>query len=1008
MMEGVTTPREPLLYDEPITNDAQDRFRRAALAAQVADVLAAMAADGRSSVVAVVGPWGSGKSSLLALVKKALRTNTAAQVVDFNPWMVGSVEALVRDFFATLMSAIPDNDRAGNIREAVAKYGGMASPLLEAIPIVGRTLASVGKEAANALKDGPSLSSLHRDAEEALGGLEHPIVVVVDDIDRLQGDELLAVFKLIRLVGRLRNVHYLLSFDDETVRDVLAEEPLARRQAGRALAFLEKIVQVRVDIPPLHPYDTDALVRESLTSALQRSDVQLSENDNQRFGSIYRNILRPDLTQPRQIKRLFAQFEVTLPLVRREVNTLDFLLLTHLRVGYSDLYGRLAQSRDELTISVGSLLVMRSQAAEERQETWKKFVERVVDEDQVPRALRLMAELFPPVASALHGRSLSESILRAERRIGAPEYFDRYFQLGIPPGDVPDSQIYASVNAIVAGDLVADEVRELRSLALRDGGLALNKMISAWTSIGRPIIAPLIEFLIDIHEQLATEEHDLLSLDWNIETWIADMAASASENDITEILGATLQSRSGLRMLTRSLYIASQQEPRPQGPGYVRGVNEAMLALRTTLLAAASEPIDHHEDLVWMLRAAAAFGDSQVVRRWISEVLDVTVWTTRDLVGCFTPIATNYATGERSLADFFLEGLVELMPLQDVFEKLSEDLDTVELTPIAGSKDDLSFATRVRLALAALRRLRDRRPADPEPSGLSVDQLGPSRYATADWAPGDLTIRTVVALPAAVTREGFGSSVGPQVGIERREDLVRSLIHQSGFTAWVSELGDTWHWSEHPAWESVASVNEASTEFRFKPASDTGTSPFRMRIVIQTGTSGAHAPSADAPPALQLIHDLHLNLLELDDQRRPASTRHATTTPPAPAALSIEEVGRYALVCLKESVALARNAAAALLSESPRAGEVATFLLLGGVELERVIDLGRLPRRAGAVSRTEWERRSEWPLPPSVWGVPADQAFIAEFVHHMLESSGYRRLGPVTDAIRNQPKPAGL
>ena len=49
-----------------------------------------------------------------------------------------------------------------------------------------------------------------------LDGLDQPILVVIDDLDRLQPDELLLVFKLIRLVGRLPSVGYILAFDERT------------------------------------------------------------------------------------------------------------------------------------------------------------------------------------------------------------------------------------------------------------------------------------------------------------------------------------------------------------------------------------------------------------------------------------------------------------------------------------------------------------------------------------------------------------------------------------------------------------------------------------------------------------------------------------------------------------------------------------------------------------------------------------------------------------------------
>ncbi|KLL95331.1 hypothetical protein NJ76_27770 [Rhodococcus sp. IITR03] len=69
------------------------------------------------------------------------------------------------------------------------------------------------------------------------------VLVIVDDVDRLHHDELLAVMKAVRLLGRFKGVHYLLSYDTQTVIDVLTRTDLANRNRRRAAEYLEKIVQ---------------------------------------------------------------------------------------------------------------------------------------------------------------------------------------------------------------------------------------------------------------------------------------------------------------------------------------------------------------------------------------------------------------------------------------------------------------------------------------------------------------------------------------------------------------------------------------------------------------------------------------------------------------------------------------------------------------------------------------------------------------------------------------------
>ena len=56
-------------------------------------------------VIAVNGPWGSGKSSAINLLKHELATNDELVVISFNPWWFRGEEALVLAFFRELYAA---------------------------------------------------------------------------------------------------------------------------------------------------------------------------------------------------------------------------------------------------------------------------------------------------------------------------------------------------------------------------------------------------------------------------------------------------------------------------------------------------------------------------------------------------------------------------------------------------------------------------------------------------------------------------------------------------------------------------------------------------------------------------------------------------------------------------------------------------------------------------------------------------------------------------------------
>ena len=96
-----------LIPDAPISNASFDRLDRMAFVQSFAEAI--RAAKGEYSVVlALAGPWGSGKSSLLNLIAGELvetETEKEPLLVRFNPWWFTGTGELVPAFLQQLGSS---------------------------------------------------------------------------------------------------------------------------------------------------------------------------------------------------------------------------------------------------------------------------------------------------------------------------------------------------------------------------------------------------------------------------------------------------------------------------------------------------------------------------------------------------------------------------------------------------------------------------------------------------------------------------------------------------------------------------------------------------------------------------------------------------------------------------------------------------------------------------------------------------------------------------------------
>jgi predicted KAP-like P-loop ATPase len=350
-------------------------------------------------------------------------------------------------------------------KNALRKFGAKATAL---VPSWGWCRQSGGlvKAAIDATGriEEPSMASLHTDAEKALRLAQKSHLVVVDDIDRLQMDELLMLFKIVRLVGRLPNVHYLLAFDEETVLEGLTGSSVAK-DANRAMASL--------------------------------TDEQLT-----RYAYIQHEFLNNGLDQPRKVHRLFSQIHHGLPLVRNEVDVVDLVLLTHVRLCWPSLHRALSRKGVELISGSAQdhidYLSRKDVDPKEKLDRWRSFVVATgVSEKDVVYVLAMLGELFPVVAAAHRKLFGNPASLRAGKRVGSGEYFDRYFQLGIPPDDVSDESIVEAMRALAHGLPNDQSIADLRAALKSDRDLVMPKLKSAWIDARSLNPGNFIQFLLD-------------------------------------------------------------------------------------------------------------------------------------------------------------------------------------------------------------------------------------------------------------------------------------------------------------------------------------------------------------------------------------------------------------------------------------------------------------------------------------------------------------------------------
>jgi hypothetical protein len=479
--------------DRPISKRDEDRFNRWPFAARIADTLATRH-DPSSVVVGIYGPWGDGKTSVLHLMEEALAAHRHVVIVRFNPWLFESEDKLLRGFFGVLARSIGRSlpTWREKLGEALQKYGALLSPVGagDAAQDIGQTLSTV------------DIETLRERIEDILAQAGKRIVILIDDIDRLDRTEIHALFKLVKLSAGFTCTSYVLAFDDEMVAAALGEKyGQGGIEAGRR--FLEKIVQVPLHLPSADQLELRRIVLEGVDDALNLSGIALMDADAEAFGRHFVDGLEPQLNTPRQAKLYANALTFALPLLKGEAHPVDHMLIEGVRVFYPKLYTAI---RD----NPGQFLQAESSQFEDRQ-AYREKVAATIDNTlngigvQDKKHVRQLLEvLFPRLRNAHYG-SEWERQWAQEQQICSGQYFKRYFTYSVPPGDVGDLEVKGLLSAIGAGETDLSST-VLLDFAKRNGVAQLVKKLRQQEEAIEPLVAADLALLLARHGALIPRE----------------------------------------------------------------------------------------------------------------------------------------------------------------------------------------------------------------------------------------------------------------------------------------------------------------------------------------------------------------------------------------------------------------------------------------------------------------------------------------------------------------------
>lgn len=631
------TESAELSADRPCADPAHDLFGHAPFAQTLAHAIRGYrGSDG--IVLALYGPWGSGKSTVLAFVQHELENGPEEDrpvVVSFNPWWFSGQEHLAKAFLGQMQAVLPEK------YEKFRALGDKLAEFSEALGGVGDVLGTVAgqgwlgglirrgaKLAGRSPKDVPAL-------KQALSDLllkqKKRVLVVIDDIDRLTPDEMRQLFTVIKALADFPYVTYLLAFDRE-----VAATAISAQTGLPGERYLEKIIQVPFELP--QPDRTDMC-----QALFKRLDSVMANTPEGRFDSMHwRNIfysgLNPLITVPRDVVRLTNALSVTYPAVVGEVNPVDFTAIEALRLFLPSVYNAIRTAPAEFTGYSHHGAYDSGEAKQHSRAFHDRWLKRV------PEPIRastkdLMERLFPRLEAVwgnMHYDADSAAGWRRQLRICAPEIFPTYFKLSISQDVVSRADVDALLAVTQSSTSFARALEVASSVKRADGISKVPALLDRFMDhvpegVNAADVQPIIEALFDVGDRLLSRaDQDAGTFGFGNETRMGRIAyhllKKVEPGQRTPLLIHLLDQAKALRCSQYLILLLAEEAEKVAKGGSDSLVPEveaqalkAAWCMRVRKLAANADFIDH-SSVTLLLHAWRQWGDPTEAVSWWQAV----------------------------------------------------------------------------------------------------------------------------------------------------------------------------------------------------------------------------------------------------------------------------------------------------------------------------------------------------------------------------------------------------
>ncbi|RYD59147.1 MAG: hypothetical protein EOP56_02645 [Sphingobacteriales bacterium] len=408
------------IEEEPVRDESGDSFKRGAVAARVAEMILATK-NKRSFAIGIVGPYGSGKTSFINLIRKGL-PEADVELMEFNPWSTDKSENISRDFFDQLAHQL--YYLSPNLSSLITTYSRKLS-----------RLHSQGEQLMRQFYKFSSPEKKHDGTYHQINQLlersDKKLVVIIDDVDRLYKEEIMEVLKLIRNTANFANIIYLVAYEHRFV-----QEAIKSMNAEVSDSFLDKIIQLEIPLPKREEHDLLHILEQGLQPVITAEHYISLQKDiiEHGFKLEFDLSFRRAFRNSRDVIKFMNGFKLIYGPMKDETLFPNLFILELLKFRFVEVYDLLYDERSEwLSLTPAS----------SRHDQYYELIEIEQDGEKqlaIEQALGKYIKGQRVLIRSLLRNLFNDYSLqkKSKHSIIYPMYFERYFRFRIAAKDMSE------------------------------------------------------------------------------------------------------------------------------------------------------------------------------------------------------------------------------------------------------------------------------------------------------------------------------------------------------------------------------------------------------------------------------------------------------------------------------------------------------------------------------------------------------------------------------------------